>query len=78
MAFKKLRYEKLSSEKMQSNSSAFLSEIKSRRTVRDFSDKKVSIEIIYNCIKAAASSPSGANKQPWHFVVVQDLSLIHI
>ena len=72
MAFKKLRYEKLSSEKMQSNSSAFLSEIKSRRTVRDFSDKKFSIEIIYNCIKAAASSPSGANKQPWHFVVVQD------
>ena len=54
MAFKKLRYEKLSSEKMQSNSSAFLSEIKSRRTVRDFSDKKFSIEIIYNCIKAAA------------------------
>ena len=72
MAFKKLRYEKLSSEKMQSNSSAFLSEIKSRRTVRDFSDKKFSIEIIYNCIKAAASSPSGANKQPWHFVIVQD------
>ena len=72
MAFKKLRFEKLSSEKMQSNSSAFLSEIKSRRTVRDFSDKKFSIEIIYNCIKAAASSPSGANKQPWHFVVVQD------
>ena len=44
MAFKKLRYEKLSSEKMQSNSSAFLSEIKSRRTVRDFSDKKFSKE----------------------------------
>ena len=72
MAFKKLRFEKLSSEEMQSNSSAFLSEIKSRRTVRDFSDKKFSIEIIYNCIKAAASSPSGANKQPWHFVIVQD------
>jgi nitroreductase len=40
--------------------------------VRDFSDKPVPIEIIENCIKAAGTAPSGANLQPWHFVVVSD------
>ena len=72
MAFKKLRFKKLSGVEMRSRSKDFLSEIKSRHTIRDFSDKKISIEIIYNCVKAAASSPSGANKQPWHFVIVKD------
>ena len=57
---------------MQTKSKKFLSEIKNRHTIRDFSDKKISIEIIYNCIRAAATSPSGANKQPWHFVVIKD------
>ena len=72
MAFKKLRFKKFTSKEMSLRSSRFLSEIKSRRTVRDFSDKDISLEIILNCIKAAAASPSGANKQPWHFVVVKD------
>lgn len=43
-----------------------------RRTVRTYSNKTVSDEIINNCIEAAGSAPSGANKQPWHFVVVKD------
>ena len=72
MAFKKLRFKKFSGVEMRSRSKDFLSEIKSRHTIRDFSNKKISIEIIYNCVKAAASSPSGANKQPWHFVIVKD------
>ena len=72
MAFKKLKFKKFSGVEMRSRSKDFLSEIKSRHTIRDFSDKKISIEIIYNCVKAAASSPSGANKQPWHFVIVKD------
>ena len=72
MAFKKLRFKKFSGTEMQKKSKNFLPEIKSRHTIRDFSDKKISIEIIYNCIRAAATSPSGANKQPWHFVVIKD------
>jgi len=32
----------------------------------------VTIDIINNCIKTAASAPSGANKQPWQFVIVRD------
>jgi len=57
---------------MQKRSKEFLKEIVRRRTVRDFSEEPVPRDIIENCIKAAGSSPSGANHQPWHFVVVTD------
>jgi nitroreductase len=43
-----------------------------RRTVRHFSERAVPFEIIENAIRAAASAPSGANQQPWRFVVVSD------
>ena len=43
-----------------------------RRTVRHFSERPVSRKVIEECIRAAGSAPSGANKQPWHFVVVAD------
>jgi nitroreductase len=59
-------------EEMQKRSKEFLEGILRRRTVRDFSDKSVPKDIIENCIKAAGSSPSGANHQPWHFAVVTD------
>jgi iodotyrosine deiodinase len=55
---------------MLSRSRQFVDEISKRRTVRHFSDKQVPIEIIENAIKAAATAPSGANQQPWHFVIV--------
>ena len=43
-----------------------------RRTVRDFSDRPVSREVIEHCIRAAGTAPNGANLQPWHFVAVSD------
>jgi nitroreductase len=43
-----------------------------RRTVRHFSDRPVPREVIENIILAAGTAPSGANKQPWRFVAVQD------
>lgn len=43
-----------------------------RRTVRMFSDKPVSRETIEWCVRAAGTAPSGAHKQPWRFVCVQD------
>ena len=46
--------------------------MKTRRSVRNFSDEPVEREIIENCIKAASTAPSGANHQPWKFVVVSD------
>lgn len=46
-----------------------------RRSVRTFSDRQVSRETIENIIAAAGTAPSGANKQPWRFVAVQDPAL---
>ncbi|MCH7763548.1 MAG: nitroreductase family protein [Candidatus Marinimicrobia bacterium] len=72
MAFQKLDFTKLSEKEMKKRSLDFLELMKSRRSVRDFSDKPVPKDIIENIIKTAASAPSGANKQPWKFVVVED------
>lgn len=44
----------------------------SRRTVRDFADREVPIELIEKAIATAGTAPSGANMQPWRFVVVRD------
>lgn len=57
-------------EKMLENSKEFKADISRRRTIRDFSDQSVDFEIIENAVKAAATAPSGANKQPWHFAIV--------
>lgn len=45
-----------------------------RRTVRDYSDRPVSRETIEWIVRAATTAPSGANRQPWRFVCVQDLA----
>ena len=75
MGFKKLDFDEYSETKMRSRSESFFNEIVTRRTIREFSDRIVPIDIINNCIKTAASAPSGANKQPWQFVVVKDLGI---
>jgi nitroreductase len=51
---------------------AFFERIRLRRTVREFSDRPVSRETIEWVIRAAATAPSGANKQPWRFVAISD------
>lgn len=55
---------------MLTRSRTFANEMSKRRTVRHFSDKPVPLEIIENAVKSAATAPSGANQQPWHFVIV--------
>jgi len=50
----------------------FAADLARRRTVRQFSDRPVPREIIEDCLRAAGTAPSGANMQPWHFVVVSD------
>ena len=72
MAFQKLDHKPLPEADMIHRSQSFLADILQRRTVRDFSDKPVPVDIITNAVKTASSAPSGANKQPWHFVVVKD------
>jgi nitroreductase len=72
MAFQKLDHDIISKKDSRERSKNFLSSIARRRTVRDFSDRPVPIDIITNAVRAAASAPSGANKQPWHFTIVKD------
>lgn len=57
-------------DEMQQRAAAFLDEIRRRRTVRDFSDRPIPFDVVDDCLRAAATAPSGANRQPWHFVVV--------
>lgn len=64
-------YKAYSKEEMLKRSEEFYKEVNNRRTVREYSDKPVPREIIENCIKAAGTAPSGANMQPWRFVVVE-------
>ncbi len=64
-------------DEMKQRAFAFSEQVQRRRTVRHFSDRPVPLEIIQQCIRAAGSAPSGANLQPWHFVVVSDSSIKH-
>jgi iodotyrosine deiodinase len=54
---------------------AFHDVMRRRRSVRAFSDELVSRETIEWIVRTAASAPSGANKQPWRFVAVQDAAV---
>jgi nitroreductase len=65
-------FKEYSSDEMQKRSNEFYSDMKRRRTIREFSNRPVPREIIENCLKTAGTAPSGANMQPWHFVVVSD------
>ena len=72
MGFKKYKQNKINDSTRVEQISEFKKEIKSRRSVRDFSKKDVSQVIIENIISIAASAPSGANKEPWFFSIVKD------
>ena len=62
-------------DEMRQRALSFCEQMSQRRTVRQFSNRPVSRDIIEQCIRSAATAPSGANLQPWHFVVVTDPSL---
>lgn len=65
-------YQELPVEEMRRRSAQFHRQLARRRTVRDFSDRPVPRDVIESCLMAAGTAPSGANQQPWHFVVVSD------
>ncbi|MCA9544904.1 MAG: nitroreductase family protein [Myxococcales bacterium] len=48
---------------------------RSRRTVREFSSEPIDLDLVDQAIVAAGLAPSGANQQPWTFVVVSDPAL---
>jgi nitroreductase len=60
---------------MRRRAREFFDELRRRRTVRHFSSRSVPREVIEHCLLTAGSAPSGANRQPWHFVVVEDADI---
>lgn len=70
--FEPLEFAEKPTQEMVAAGRNFYLEMKKRRSVRDFSDRPVPEAVIKNAIAAAGTSPSGANQQPWHFVVVSD------
>jgi nitroreductase len=73
--FQKLAFENLSPDEQLEQSRWFLERMKLRRTVRDYSTQPVPFELIQNAIATAGRAPSGANQQPWTFVVVSNPDL---
>jgi iodotyrosine deiodinase len=63
-------YEEFPPDEMRERLDAFYENMDRRRTVREFSDRPVPDGIIETALRAAGTAPSGANLQPWHFVVV--------
>jgi iodotyrosine deiodinase len=62
--------ERRTDDEMIATAREFLDLAGKRRSVRHFSSDPIPHEILTLAIEAAASAPSGANQQPWTFVVV--------
>ena len=74
MKFQTIKFNenKLPIEEISSRSKRFYTLIKKRRSIRNFEITKIKDDIIKNAILAAGTAPSGANLQPWHFVIIKD------
>ena len=70
--FKPLDFELRSEAEVDQRAEQFLSVMKKRRTVRDFSSREVPESVIRNAIQTAGTAPSGAHMQPWHFVAINN------
>jgi nitroreductase len=73
--FHPLDFDRLAPAEQVARSRDLLAKMRKRRTVRHFSTEPVPFELIKNAIAVAATAPSGANQQPWAFVVVSNPDL---
>jgi iodotyrosine deiodinase len=67
-----LRFERLSAPEQERRLMEFSARMRTRRTVRAFSEEPVPRSLIEEAVRVAGSAPSGANLQPWHFVIIED------
>ncbi len=70
--FVPLKFVGVTDSERSERADAFFELMKHRRTVREYSDRDVPVELIEKAIATAGTAPSGANMQPWRFVVVRD------
>jgi len=68
----KFKYDEMPIKEINKRSKTFYNLIKKRRSIREFSLKKINDSVIKNAIKSAGTAPNGANLQPWHFVVIKN------
>jgi nitroreductase len=62
-------------QELMRKSAEMLKTMRQRRSVRSYKSIAPPIEVIENCINIAASAPSGANNQPWTFILVKDKNI---
>ena len=72
-----LAFEAYPEAEMEARAAAFYAEMRRRRSVRFFSDRPVSRRLIEQAVLTAGTAPSGAHRQPWRFVAVDDAGLKH-
>ncbi len=60
---------------MRHRAREFFEQMNRRRSVRQFADRPIPDGVIEDCLRTAGTAPSGAHKQPWHFVAVRDPAL---
>ncbi len=72
MDTKPLEFRRLDEATMHERATSMLESMRTRRSVREYSPDPVPMEVLRAIIETAAQAPSGANKQPWTFVLVTD------
>lgn len=70
-----LRFDRIPRDEMQRRADAFYEAMRRRRSVRAFSDEPVPRSLVARAIETAGTAPSGAHRQPWRFVAVDDADL---
>lgn len=69
------QHESFEAEEMKIRSKEFYDWLDSRRSVREYSDKKIPKEVIENILMSASTAPSGAHKQPWTFCAISSAEI---
>ena len=70
-----LEFEERPVEERRDRAQSFYRLMNGRRSVREFSDRAVPRDLIATAIRTAGTAPSGANRQPWTFVAVNDAEI---
>ncbi len=75
--FEPLPFPHRTADELRARAHLFRETMNTRRSVREFASDPVPFDVLDECIRAAGSAPSGANRQPWTFVVVTESATKH-
>ncbi len=71
------RFDRLDEAEMVRRGREFHSRMSQRRSIREFSPEPIPMSVIETAIRTAGTAPSGANKQPWFFCIIEDPEIKH-